>query len=161
MQRKNELFDDGSYETEFGTESLSRGLFWVICGFDEDGTFAFSDCEFAAFLIPCDRMGHVDQEHEWMMASNNHKAAWPIMPDDCVPNMKNLPWNYYPRGRVEINNGKAIVYYHPDLQDMEGFEERIIEEFGLDSEEIKTVSFKADGSAHYTEGVGKEKIHER
>jgi hypothetical protein len=37
---------------------------------------------------------------------------------------------------------------------MDAFRERIITLFRLGNPEIKTVAFKADGSAHYTDGVG-------
>lgn len=61
------------------------------------------------------------------------------------------PYNYYPRGRVEIKNGKATVYLNPALNTNE-ITQNIKAEFGLS--DIKTV-FKSDGSEHYR-AVGEE-----
>jgi hypothetical protein len=138
---------------------LERGLFWVKCGIREvgyDGGFDFSDCEIIPFAMSCDSSGQVDERCAWMMAYNNHKAAWNTILSDRNPALKQVAWDYYPRGRVEIDDGKVIVYYHPGLRKMNRFENQIIDIFGLDDPAVKSVSFKADGSAHYTDGVGAE-----
>lgn len=57
-----------------------------------------------------------------------------------------MPYNYFPRGRVELRRGKAMVYLPPTLCTPEIFA-RIHQVFSLPDE--MQVSFKADGSRHY------------
>lgn len=74
----------------------------------------------------------------------NHKAEWEKL---SKSETGGLPYNYYPRGRVEIKNGKITIYLNPDINRREILN-LIIEEFGLESVQgkIRTVS---DGSYHY------------
>ena len=88
--------------------------------------------------------------HESYGDGHGHGYTWTISE---ITNNANC--HIYPRGRVEIRNRKAIVFHHLQLIEMEKFKDRIIYLFELDNAEIDEVVFKADGSAHYTEGVGK------
>ena len=58
-------------------------------------------------------------------------------------------FDYYPRGRVEIKHGKAVVYINPNLcTDL--IRNWIVKEFGLlETNGITMVTMKPDYSMHY------------
>ena len=56
-------------------------------------------------------------------------------------------YNYYPRGRVEIKNGKATIYFNPVLNRFD-IHSLIVTEFDLLGKNI-IVREVADGSNHY------------
>ena len=59
------------------------------------------------------------------------------------------PYSYYPRGRVEIRQGRAVVYLNPHLCSLSVLE-KIKAEFSLsEATGISSVSVKGDGSRHY------------
>ena len=60
--------------------------------------------------------------------------------------IRNRAWNYFPRGRVEIANGKATVYYNPVLSEWADFETAVVREFELDGFPMR---FVPDHSSHY------------
>ena len=64
-------------------------------------------------------------------------------------NTKNKPYNYFPRGRVQIKNGKAIIFANP-LICAKPIMDVIIESFGLKKENgLTKIKIKADNSKHY------------
>lgn len=76
----------------------------------------------------------------------NHKRLWERL-DSVVTG--GLPYNCYPRGRVELRRGRALIFCSPHIC-TEELKALITERFGLTSENgIKEVVLKADGSAHY------------
>lgn len=80
-------------------KELSNGVFWVIDG------------QLLAFPY-----GSVDTDLGVAKSglTYNHKRLWPdIKPKGC-----NKSYNYYPRGRVDVNNkGVAIIYLNPNIDD--------------------------------------------
>lgn len=79
------------------SEESSTGVFWVI----EDELFAYP-------------FGTVDTYNGMAKsgATYNHKRLWA----DVKPKGCNKPYNYYPRGRVELSNkGKPIIYMNPNI----------------------------------------------
>lgn len=72
----------------------------------------------------------------------SHKEVWKFV---CGEH-KRKPWNYFPRGRVEIKNQKAIIFANPDCFLFENFENEIRNKFNLENAKI---IFKADNSNHY------------
>lgn len=79
-------------------------------------------------------------------AEFNHQAAWRTLPKRET---ENKPYNYYPRGRVEIRNGKAVIYANGNIAD-EKLLKWAINEFNLIKENgIEKVEIKADMSNHY------------
>ena len=103
---------------------MSGGVFWII----NDELFAFP---------------FTNEYSEGIAKSGNtynHKKLWnEIKPKGC-----NKPYNYYPRGRVEISNkGKPIIYMNPNVDD--SFIPLIRTEFGL--RESPTIRY--DNSQHY------------
>ena len=74
----------------------------------------------------------------------NHKQTW----ETYVPAglRRGKPYNYYPRGRVEIKEkSKAKIFLNPDIATDEIIT-YIIEKFKLQDRAVKVV---ADGSRHY------------
>ena len=57
-----------------------------------------------------------------------------------------MSYNCFPRGRVELRHGKAVVYLHSSLC-TPGIDIRIRHAFLLPDE--MQLSLKADGSRHY------------
>ena len=76
----------------------------------------------------------------------NHKMTWERFNRKITDGK---PYNYYPRGRVEIRNGKAIIFANPyictqDVLDM------VKNEFHLHAENgIEEIIMKPDYSNHY------------
>ena len=79
---------------------------------------------------------------------NRHSHRQKRRPDQTIT--AGLPFNYLPRGRVEIRKGgKAIIFCSPHIC-TEETKQLITEEFGLTAENgIANISLKSDGSAHY------------
>lgn len=102
--------------------TAKRGLFWYVNG------------ELLCFPVSGEEADTV---------SNNHRRFWETLPHSLTGGM---PYNYFPRGQVELRHGKAVVYLHPTLCTPEIYAQ-IRHAFSLPDE--IPVSFKADGSQHY------------
>ena len=77
----------------------------------------------------------------------NHEIEWEKRKDSARI-CRRHPYNYYPRGRVEIKNGKIKIFANPVIMEEPDAMEDIIKAFEL--EEVKdNVSWIADGSKHY------------
>lgn len=72
----------------------------------------------------------------------SHKDVWKLV---CGEH-KRKPWNYFPRGRVEIRNDKAIIFANPDCFLYKDLENKIRNNFELGNVQI---IYKADNSRHY------------
>lgn len=105
-------------------KELSRGVFWLVD--DELLAFPYSDDY---------KSGYANSGLTY-----NHKKLWPdIRPKGC-----NKPYNYYPRGRVDIDNkGRAIIYLNPNIDN--SFISNIKTEFGI----VGSPIIKYDNSNHY------------
>lgn len=92
-------------------KETSRGIFWIID--DELISFPYSSDE---MLEGVAKSGN----------TYNHEKLWPyIKPRGC-----RHPFNYYPRGRVDIDNkGRSIIYMNPNISDK--YISQIKVEFGL------------------------------
>lgn len=108
-----------------------KGPFWLICELDPDANISIE--KLICFSV------------ELSQITPSHKEIW----DSCKGNIKK-PWNYYPRGRVEIKRGKAVVYANSRCFEYSGIREQIRITFNLGNVPL---DFKVDNSAHYTEGV--------
>ena len=79
-------------------------------------------------------------------AGYNHKKAWETLPANVTDRK---PFDYYPRGRVEIKSGVATVWCSPWLFG-ESLKNRCVERFGLTAPNgIRKIILRADHSAHY------------
>ena len=106
------------------SKELSRGIFWDVNG------------ELLAFPFVEDNLTGIAKSGN----TYNHKKLWPfVKPKGC-----NKPYNYYPRGRVEINNkGKVIIYMNSNVS--ESLLSEIKTEFGI----ITDPRIIYDNSNHY------------
>ncbi|MDE5853545.1 MAG: hypothetical protein K2O36_02645 [Ruminococcus sp.] len=103
---------------------MSRGVFWIVN--DELMAFPF-----------------MENSPEGVAKSGNTYNHKKLL-NDVRPKGCNKPYNYYPRGRVDISNkGKPIIYMNPDIDDR--FIPLIKSAFGLRSEPI----IRYDNSRHY------------
>ena len=76
----------------------------------------------------------------------NHEKLWSQLPQKLT---HGKPYNYYPRGRVQINHGKAIIYLNPNIA-TEKVKQFLIQEFNLTARNgINKVVINVDGSNHY------------
>ncbi len=103
---------------------MERGVFWVIDG--------------KLLTVPYDENANVGISKSGN--NYNHRHLW----DYVKPHKCNKPFDYYPRGRVEISNkGKPVVYMNPNIG--EEYIPKIMECFGLT--EMPMIHY--DGSKHY------------
>lgn len=103
----------------------SKGVFWEIDGM----IFAFPFKEHY-FSFGLAKSGD----------TYAHKKLW----QEVKPKRCNKPYNYYPRGRIEINSKeKAILYMNPNVD--ESLIPEIMIQFGL--KEYPKVIY--DNSSHY------------
>lgn len=122
--------------------ALYKGVFWIA----QDSLSQY------VFKIPCDINGNIAGQTDYALNSKdgtnyNHRLLWAALPKALT---HNKPFDYFPRGRVEIRNARAVVYLHPDIN-TEETQKFIIAAFALTQENgIIAVRFVADGSAHYT-----------
>ena len=104
---------------------MIRGVFWII--------------EDKVFPVP-----FVQGSYAAGMASSgdnyNHKLLWPLV----RPHGSNVAYNFYPRGRVEVDNkGRPVIYLSCDIE--ERFVSGIASLFDIEGE-YRVVY---DGSRHY------------
>ena len=72
----------------------------------------------------------------------NHKSTWDNLPKKITGG---FPYNYYPRGRVEIRHDKAIIFLNPNITN-DVVIAQVKKKFELpDTETV----IKVDGSKHY------------
>ena len=129
---------------------LCAGIFWILSDYHD-----LSDYELLMFDIPCDSNGKPDNTHSIELNSKsgntyNHKKLWD---SEVKNNSKYRPFNkkdydYYPRGRVEISNNRAIIYLNPHINEPQ-FINIIKQKFGLFPQNISEVRIITDGSDHY------------
>ena len=105
--------------------------------------------------VACDRNGIALETVEYSSKSGdnfNHKVEWEKFPRSIT---SGYPYNYYPRGRVEIKKNKAKIYLNPILICFDYLSPepwcplRLVEkEFGLGLETIRAQVI-TDNSKHY------------
>ena len=121
----------------YKTNRLSFGIFWVISDSE-----TLNDYKLLYFNVPCDIYGNAIETPDIPLnsksgASYNHKAVW----ESYVKNNRlhkpynKTDYNYYPRGRVEISNNKAMIYLNPYINQAHILTE-IKAAFGLNEDNI-------------------------
>lgn len=84
----------------------SRGIFWVLAE-DSDGISAENIFPIQKY---CDFNGVSDDFSGFSSQDGmtyNHKETWKTLPKEIT---RGKPFDYYPRGRVEIASGKATIW---------------------------------------------------
>lgn len=113
-----------STSIEAMSKELSRGVFWVVDG--ELLSYPFYEDAYLGVA----KSGN----------TFNHKKLWKEL------SHSSKPYNYYPRGRVDISNkGQAIIYLNPNIAD-ESIISKIKVEFGIRGDNYKVYE---DYSDHY------------
>lgn len=114
---------------------IYKGIFWLIEG------------ELYTKKLKCDKSGNVIGDGNGLNSKSgdsfNHRLTWEGLPKNVTHGKE---YNYYPRGRVEIKGGKAVIYLNPALNSEEMLAE-LTRLFGLDA--LDFVRVKNDGSRHY------------
>lgn len=123
-------------------DALGKGLFWLVKNDEEK-------FELFCIKILCYRDGETLEKIETGECESeklNHERAW-VQIDKQIT--KGKPYNFYPRGRVQIKKGKATIFMNPILHQKEILE-KIITSFGLTAENGLThIRVKHDNSYHY------------
>lgn len=120
---------------------MFRGVFWITTLDDVNSNRAYA-------LIPCDHNGvpvgdtELNSKNQYNL---NHEHTWKSFSSEIT---NNKPYNYYPRGRVEIRKGgKAIIYMNPHINTPE-IVKWVIKVFELEQNDLR-IDVKNDGSNHY------------
>ena len=120
---------------------MRKGIFWCT-KFD-------TECpELITVSVACDKNGNSKERVQFSSKSGdnfNHRLEWERFDRSITAGR---PFNYYPRGRVEIKNGKATVFLNPIIN-KECIVNKVIDEFDLMTDELISVRIKNDGSNHY------------
>lgn len=129
---------------------LSSGIFWVLTDDREIGSYTL-----LPFEIPCDIQGTPIGGHTMELNSKNgmtynHKKVWEtvVQKDSSYRPYNKRPYDYYPRGRVQITNNKAQIYLNQNIC-TESIVEEIKTVFGLSQNTISQIRVVVDNSAHY------------
>ena len=120
---------------------MKKGIFWC-------DSFGRDSPHLIVVSVKCDADGKSDRPIDFSSKSGqnfNHKAEWQKLSRSVT---RGQPFNYYPRGRVEIKNRKATVFLNPIIN-KECIVSKIIDEFALMSGELIGINIKSDGSDHY------------
>ena len=123
---------------------LYKGVFWITDLDDIDRN------ENYCFKIPSDRFGNVVSDGLDLNAKSgttyNHEKLWRSLPRKIT---QGKPFDYFPRGRIEIKNGKATIYLNP-LINTEEIQRFLIDKFNLtEANGIDKTVFSSDWSEHY------------
>lgn len=120
---------------------MRKGIFWCA-NFD-------TECpELITVSAACDKNGDSKELVRFSSKSGNnfnHRPEWERLDRSITAGR---PFNYYPRGRVEIKNGKATVFLNPAIN-KECIVYRIMDAFELMTRELNCINIKSDGSSHY------------
>ena len=147
---KSKEFEELIYGHTTEAKQLCSGIFWKITE-----SVDISDYNLLMFEIPCDVYGNHTGSHKIPLNAKsggtyNHKLLWEseIKNNSAHRPYNKRPYDYYPRGRVEIANNKAVVYLNTHINKPPIINE-IKLKFGLSNHNIPEVRVVVDGSAHY------------
>lgn len=118
---------------------MCKGIFWLIQENEEEYILSVK--------VQCDKFGETHEKAVYSSKSGdnfNHKVEW-----ERLARKKTgcKPYNYFPRGRVEISKGKITVFCHPYLL-QDKYVDMIAKEFDF-SDTLLICHYKADNSHHY------------
>ena len=135
-------------------EGPCEGIFWFTCSFEgEEEWCDFSETELLALPVPgqegrAGKEGRLPEGFDFNSRRGDaltHKKTWAMLTEKRK-DLRRYAWNYFPRGRVEIRHGKAVIYMNPCIVDCEDFQERLVKVFHLERMKVRVV---ADCSWHY------------
>ena len=121
---------------------MKKGIFWCV-------NVESTQPQLITVSVNCDADGHAESKVTYSSKSGdnfNHSVEWQKLDKHIT---RGYPYNYYPRGRVEIKRNKAVIFINPVLN-TKAIIEKIFEVFELsESDNLKSISVKCDGSRHY------------
>ena len=121
---------------------MKKGVFWCK-------DFSSDMPTLIVIAVDCDEYGNALCPVEFSAKSGqnfNHQAEWQKLGKSITGRN---PYNYYPRGRVEIKNKKVTVFLNADIN-REQIISLIKKEFELfDEQKLLSLTVKSDGSKHY------------
>ena len=126
---------------------MRKGIFWFPCARGEAGELVCTG-EILALPVPCDEDGTPKVPTSFNAkngCSNTHKASWTTVTAGRK-DLRKVPWDQFPRGRVEIAHGRALVFMNPQILNCADYLERIKETFQIGCLDVRV---KIDNSAHY------------
>jgi len=116
---------------------MYKGIFWIIRDL-------LGDRKLLSVKVACDFYGQ-PLEHVCFFSKSgdnfNHRLEWSKLSSRLT---QGKSFNYYPRGRVEVRNGKITVFCHPVFT-QSLYRKWTIREFAIPDNS----RFVADGSSHY------------
>jgi hypothetical protein len=126
---------------------MNKGIFWCYVTVFDDDMFSHT---INPVMVRCDRDGKALEEVEYSSKSGenfNHKIEWEKK-TASVRKSQRKPFDYYPRGRVEVTPGSVKVFANPVIIADEDAKKAIVQCFEL--EEVKDdIKWIADNSKHY------------
>jgi len=129
---------------------MKKGIFWVVRG--------DANTKLISVSVRCDKDGNLLEDVPMSSKSGtnfNHKKEWSLLDILEHREAKGKPFDYYPRGRVEIKSGKVTIFLNPDIN-TESVIGLVKKQFELEGDpEIKSITVKSDGSKHYKYSEGK------
>ena len=145
MNLFNEFWAD-VFEEKPLTESkdLYKGIFWIVDLNDIEKNKDY------CFQIPVSLDGTIVSDNFISNAKSgstyNHEKTWKTLSSKLT---HNKPFDYYPRGRVEIKNGLVDIFLNPNINTPEIIN-FLKKEFNLnDYNGIKKFRVHSDNSEHY------------
>ncbi|MCM1322953.1 MAG: hypothetical protein NC218_02075 [Acetobacter sp.] len=121
-------------------KDLHCGIFWCLAETEEE----IDKAHLLPFFKSCSLDG-VPVDTDGLNAKSgmtfNHKATWATLPKGIT---KGHPFDYYPRGRVEVSNNKATIWMNGNLIELA---DEIKSMYGLSI--LGKVQVREDGSEHY------------
>ena len=127
---------------------MYKGIFWSYLSW-------FDDDMYGATVLPirvkCDADGNPLEAVEFSSKSGenfNHKTEWEKMKATSRMCRKH-PFDYFPRGRVEVNNGNIKVFANPVIIAEESAKNMVVKAFELE-DVVEKIIWIADESKHYS-----------
>ena len=130
-----------------GNTIMYKGIFWYYVTYFDDDMYSYN---LLPVYVKCDINGNSLEECKFSSKSGNnfnHKIEWDKMHSQDKIRQRH-PYNYSPRGRVEIRNGIIKVYANPVILDDEKAINHIIELFEL-VDYKESIRWISDNSKHY------------
>lgn len=135
-------------ETKKEEELYFKGPFWIVA--DSVNAIHGGKYKIVGEKYLCDFNGKIMSNIDWARNSTTHKRLWRDKYAKLT-NSADKPFDYYPRGRVDIWDGKAYIFIHSSMN-FEPLIGNLISEYGLDklddAELVEVVENDNQGS-HY------------
>lgn len=146
MRRYSDEEINAAYEM---AKELSCGIFWCLAETEDE----IDEKHLLVFFKECNLDG-IPVDTDGLNAKSgmtyNHKATWASLPKNIT---KGHQFDYYPRGRVEVSNNKAIIWMNGNII---GLADEIKRLCGLSI--LSKVQVREDGSDHYKCHFDTEKL---